>query len=325
MPMDRHPVFESVSDAVQRIYDEANKFKINRMIRPSDVRVLRDTDELERAIGVHELAIVDYWQFAFDSDPANSAKKRIFHHTCAECFGLMEACPLPKNPVQMMVHVLKMLAYAYLGEKWEGMTRYLVESHAALKPVANPGWDYKLLAGIYDATILLAKKESYEDLSRSRRIIADLRERQEELEETYLSGVPAESRRRAAYQLASLYHLAKSVDLVGEYMLQGTPDDIDARLDFHFEKAVSHSGYAGVIELDILLRILHATFRKVVYNSIWVVAKRINSRVTRFVESITRAEKPVFEFLYPQRLAILEGGLLDPANRAIVVNMPTSR
>lgn len=322
--MDRHPVFESVGDTIQRTYDEANKLKINRMIRPSDTQTSGDTTALENAIGVHELAIVDYWQFAFDSDPANSTKRKIFHHTCSECFSLMEAYPIPKNSVQMMVHVLKMLAYAYMGEKWEGMQRYLKEYHTVLKPATDSRWDHVLLAGIYEAILLLAGKISFDDILRSRKIITDLRERQKFSEEAYLNDTSADSRMRATYQLASLYHLAKSVDLVGEYMLRGTPDDIDARLDYHFEKALSHSEHTGVIELDILLRILHTTFRKMTYNSIWVIAKRINSKVTEFVESVTRSEKPIFEFLYPQRLAILEGGLLDPASRAIVVNMPTS-
>ena len=236
----------------------------------------------------------------------------------------MVACPVPKNSVQMIVHVLKMLTYAYMGEKWEAMQRYLKEQHTALKPAAISSWDHILLAGIYDATIRLVGKTSFNDILQARKIVAELRERQKSLEEAYLKDISIKSRKRATYQLAALYHLAKSVDLVAEYMLQGTPDDIDARLDYHFEKAMSHSEHAGVIELDILLKMLHATFRKMTYNSVWVIAKRINSKVAKFVESVIRSEKPIFEFLYPQRLAILEGGLLDPASRAIVVNMPTS-
>ena len=325
MIMDKHPVFESISDSMKKTYDDVNRFKIHQMIHPSDAQtLLEDKDSLERTIGIYELAIVDYWPFAFDLDPANSAKRKIFHHTCSECFSLMEVCPLPENQIQRIVHVLKMLAYAYMGEKWEGMQRYLKEHHTMLMSATNSSWDHVLLAGIYKATILMTRKTSYDDIPQSKKIIADLRVRQKSLEEAYLNSIPITSRIKATYQLASLYHLAKSVDLVGEYMLQGTPDDIDARLDFHFEKALSHSEHAGVIELDILLRLLHATFRKMTYNSIWVVAKRINSKVTEFVESVTRSEKPIFEFLYPQRLAILESGLLDPASRAIVVNMPTS-
>lgn len=324
MSPDKHPVFESVKDDIQRAHDEANRLKINRMFHSYDLQILGDTNALKRAIQLHELAIAEYWQFAFDSDPANSHKRKIFRHTCSECFGLMEAYSLPKDPVQMIIQILKMLTYAYLGERWEGVRRHLKEHDAAPEITTESGWDHILLAGIYEATILLAQKDSFHDMTRSREIITNLRGRQESLEKAYLDSVPAASRPRAAYQLASLYHLAKSVDLVGEYMLQGTPSDIDARLDYHFKKALSCSEHARVIELEILIRMLYATFKKMTYNSIWVVASRINSKVSEFVESVTRSDKPVFEFLYPQRLAILENGLLDPASRAIVVNLPTS-
>jgi superfamily II DNA/RNA helicase len=49
----------------------------------------------------------------------------------------------------------------------------------------------------------------------------------------------------------------------------------------------------------------------------------VNSRVTRFVNSVTRAQG-LFELLPPQRAALLEQGLLDSASRAVVVDLPTS-
>ena len=49
----------------------------------------------------------------------------------------------------------------------------------------------------------------------------------------------------------------------------------------------------------------------------------MNSRVTRFVNSVTRAQG-LFELLPPQRAALLEQGLLDSASRAVVVDLPTS-
>lgn len=51
----------------------------------------------------------------------------------------------------------------------------------------------------------------------------------------------------------------------------------------------------------------------------------MNNWVTRFNQFITRQdEKGVFELLYPQRESIIEGQLLNPAHRAILVNLPTS-
>lgn len=64
--------------------------------------------------------------------------------------------------------------------------------------------------------------------------------------------------------------------------------------------------------------------QKMISNSVWMVTQRVNSRVTKFVRNITTQDKAVFELMYPQKHAILEEGLLDPAHKAIVVNMPTS-
>lgn len=43
-----------------------------------------------------------------------------------------------------------------------------------------------------------------------------------------------------------------------------------------------------------------------------------------FVKSVTKASRPLFELLPPQRAALQEQGLLDQASTAIVVDMPTS-
>jgi len=117
--------------------------------------------------------------------------------------------------------------------------------------------------------------------------------------------------------------LAKAVELIAQYQNEGKPNDINEQLDFHFEYAQSYCVKSSNIELNLLLQYLHPTFKKLVSNSIWTVAKGINSRVTKFVNAITKSKNPVFELLYPQRKAVYEG-LLDPANEAVVVNLPTS-
>ena len=76
--------------------------------------------------------------------------------------------------------------------------------------------------------------------------------------------------------------------------------------------------------MNLILRFVQPTLVKMIDNSIWRIGQSINSRVTKFLEVITKADKPVIELLYPQRRALLEKGLLDVAQKAVVVNMPTS-
>jgi replicative superfamily II helicase len=60
-------------------------------------------------------------------------------------------------------------------------------------------------------------------------------------------------------------------------------------------------------------------------SSLWWGTRTVNSRVTDFVRTLTRREhQAMFEFLPPQRAALLEEGLLDQAKTAIVIDMPTS-
>ncbi len=82
---------------------------------------------------------------------------------------------------------------------------------------------------------------------------------------------------------------------------------------------------SGDAQHEIILRWLHATARVMVTNSLWWAVRAVNSRTTDFVRSLTlREHRPMFELLPPQRAALLEKGLLDPAKTAIVVDMPTS-
>lgn len=325
--MSEHRMIDALEDGIrEKGHRSARRFMISKSMLPTGKPHPDDVPALERTIVAYEVAAADYWRFAFDTDPKNASKKRDFHAICRECAGLMAVCPMPEQPVQKMVHVLKMFAYAYLGEKWEDMKRYIMENESVWETGLDNDspWDHRLLSGIYRATLHLGRKESWNDLSAAAGIIAQLRNEQKTFEKEYLDGTEQPHRAGSALQLLALYHLAKAVEMTGAYMGQGTPYDIEDRLNLHFRNARRCSQEAGVAELDLVLIMLHAALKKMVRNSIWIVSKRVNSRVAHFVKTITESTKPVFELLYPQRLAILERGLLDPASRAIVVNLPTS-
>jgi replicative superfamily II helicase len=60
-------------------------------------------------------------------------------------------------------------------------------------------------------------------------------------------------------------------------------------------------------------------------NTIWYSTGGINNWVSSFNKFITKKEnKGIFELLYPQRESIIKGELLNPAHRAIILNLPTS-
>ena len=126
-----------------------------------------------------------------------------------------------------------------------------------------------------------------------------------------------------ALRLISLYHWVKATEIQVKYVLQGQPSNIVSLLNKHFESAIDAAVACADSQLEILLRWLQIAGRQMVTDSIWWVAKSLNSRVTKFIKEVTK-QRALFELLPPQRVAIQEQGLLDPAVTAIVVDMPTS-
>ena len=301
--------------------DLARSIKLHKTIdgnfHPSEKDYLLISEVLE----VYELAIIDLWKFAFDG--FNPDKKNEFHRLCKDCFNLLEVMEIPENSLQKIKHVLKMITYSYLGEKWENMNRFLHENNAHLSQDSDD-WDMRLFETIYAAILHLTEKKNREDLAKTDEFIVRLREEQQNYEKKYLTNLPKHFQRSTAYELASLYHLAKSVEIMGEYMMRGTPNKVNVLLEMNFEKSITYCRKSGQMELELIILMLQLTFKKMAENSIWTVANRINSRVKEFTKMTVKSKKPVFELMYPQREAILEQGLLDPASRAIVVTLPTS-
>lgn len=296
------------------------KFFNNSGLNKKEVELLR------KVLESFEFAIIDLWNCVFDE--TRPKEKKAFSIISKEYFEVCQVLPIPDEDIEKIKHVLKLVVFSYLGEKWEDGRRFLIENEMILK-VDNKDksdWDTYIFKTIYNAIIYLIRKNSWKDLDKALESIHHLKEEQSRFEKEYLENIDFLFKKGAAYELASLYHLARTVEILATYMVQGEPtrDSILVGLDLHFEKAIQYCQNAGNIEFELLLRLIHAMFKKMVLNSIWSIAAKINSRVTKFIDIMTKKDNPIFELLYPQRLAILERGLLDPAHRAIVVNLPTS-
>ena len=282
------------------------------------------SDEQERirdAILSHEVAIMDLWPYAFDKSSDNGASKKKFHELCGDCLQLLEALSEPEDESDLVLHRLKTLSYAYLGEKGE-QAQALARIWGEIRH-AGGSWRDVVFSSILSAIMLLVKKSSLEDLDRAAESIQRLRGMQEEMEGPYLESLDAEHKRGAAFELASMYHLAKCVEITAEYMHSGSDRNTRVILDMQIDRAVSYCERCGHRDLEMVERMLHLMFKKMIENSIWSVASRAGP-VKEFAHASVKSANPVFELLYPQRAAVLERGLLDPASRAAVVSMPMS-
>ena len=298
--------------------------------------------DIEHAAEAYELAAIGMWRHAGGGcggaaarEPGAARRGGDLESLCRASFAMLEACPVPGEPIQKICHILLMFSYAYVGERWEAMRRYLDElgEEASLPGEegagrSGRGWEYDVLAGTYAALLCVVRKRDAAELRRARDAIARLREMQGMREAAHLESFAPEHRLGPARRLAALYHLAKCVDLLAEFMETGRPDDVEEMLGFHLDEALAHGDDAGSHELDVLLRAVRPAFMRMARNSVWVLARRAgdcgDDGVAGFVGGLAASDRPVFEFLYPQRRTALEGGLLDPYRRSMLVNLPTS-
>mgnify|MGYP001325694868 CR=1 FL=1 len=107
--------------------------------------------------------------------------------------------------------------------------------------------------------------------------------------------------------------------------MEGRPLDPENELQYYIKTAKDYAQRSGNISLGLLYQFFEAFAVKMVRNTIWYTTRGINNWVTRFNQFVSHyEEKGLFELLYPQRESIIEGELLNPAYRAVVVNLPTS-
>lgn len=233
-------------------------------------------DDIEYVAETYEMATISMWRYAArgggaaadaKGEEAGAARRAgELEGLCRTAFALMEACPVPDEPIEKICHVLLMFSYAYVGGRGEDMGHYLDErgEEASLPEVkvegSGMGWEYDMLAGIYSALLCVIRKRDAAELRRARGTIARLREMQGLHERGHLESFAPDHRLNPARRLASLYHLAKCVELLAEFMETGRPDGIERELDFHFDEAFSHGCDSGSAELDVLLRTVRPAF-----------------------------------------------------------------
>lgn len=285
-----------------------------------------DNELVERAAMAYEIAAIEGLNALLhpSGDEPHIQLRMQAQAGAFRAYTLRRTLPIPTGPEDRIFHVLHLAALAYCGDQWADLRRWLKDHEQEVKPpsVADVDWDRRVLRRLYDCWVRLLRKQGWDDLDGVREIIAGLRKDQEQ----YESGTLKQDNTAAqatALRLIALYHWAKATELLAVYILQGQPVGIETELDKHYEAGQLAAYTAQDAALEVILRWLHATSRRMVAGSLWKVAQAVNSRVTRFVKSIIKT-RSLFELLPPQRAALQEQGLLDQASRAIVVDLPTS-
>ncbi|MBS0923570.1 DEAD/DEAH box helicase [Providencia sp. JGM181] len=326
--VDNHWAVQAIDSATRdSAFDAAKDSLVNSALGSlfTGANIEVDYASIEQVASAYELAAIEGITTLLSPSSAEQQTKNFAIAGANKAFGLMRVLPIPEDVDQRVFHVLHMAGLAYAGDRWTDLRRWFEEHEQDIQvpSVADAAWNKRVVFRLFDAWVRLLRKRSWDDLDQIAEIIVGLRHDQALHERVFLDQAQGAARQSEAIRLVSLYHWAKATERLSTYMLQGEPLAIESELDQHFEAAIKAAQLSCDTKLEMLLRWLHVASRKMVEGSVWWVAHSVNSRVTRFVDHVTR-HKSMFELLPPQRAALQEQNLLDPASRAVVIDMPTS-
>lgn len=248
----------------------------------------------------------------------------------ADAFRLLRTLRRPPEALEAGLYMLRTGALAILGDKGADAARWMMENGWPDLPVDSEDWGERTWATVLNVWLRLIRKDGWSDRDAVLEHISTLRDSQADFEREYLEGRDPVHVKGTALELIGLYHLARAAEVFAYYMTDGMVEgnyQIHQLLDTHFDRVLDVCNKAQLINLEPLSHLLAASARQMADNSIWTVTRGVNSRVTRFVNSLVdrgRGSRAIFEVLPPQRRALAEKGLLGSSRRAIVVSLPTS-
>ena len=247
----------------------------------------------------------------------------------AEVFQVARVLPWSETAMEAAEALVRLGCLGVLGDRGADVRRLLLDKGIPTLPTDASDWGVRVWATILDVWLRLFRKSGWEDLDAVQQRIARLRSDQHSFEPEFLSRAEEQRNARPAWELVSAYHLAKAAEIVGIYYSQGSVDgyyDIREQLEAQFDRAIAAAGQGQLMERETLTRLLARTARTLVDSSIWTVTRAVNTRVTKFVESMIsrQRQRPIFEMLPPQRRTLREEGLLGSGHRTVVVSLPTS-
>ncbi|MGC4191959.1 MAG: DEAD/DEAH box helicase [Thermomicrobiales bacterium] len=314
---------EEANNAAAALYVNANLGQQLRNDIPHDPRAESLIQDVAFAYEI--VASEGIGALATATSPSPGSGGDVAEAAAYEAFSLLRVLPLRSKSLEDLVHqVLQLGALAYCSDRWAEFRTWMHEREVSPDRFQSDGpWDVRVLGDLGQVWTRLLRKDGWEDLEGVAEIVRRLRAEQQENEES-LFGTQSRSEdsHAAGWRLVALYHWAKLSELVATYLMQGDPADVATQLDFHFDRAISAAQQSADPAFVVVLQWQRVMAQRMVAGALWSVS-RIGPEIRSVVETATR-HRSMFEMLPPQRMAIQEQGLLDPASAAVVVDLPTS-
>ena len=225
-----------------------------------------------------------------------------------------------------IMELFKIIIFGYLGEHSHYVRNYLLSIKNHVINIRIPEkWNERLLYTIFKSLYFLVVKNSWKDIEKAVESINQLREEQGIFEANFLNRVREDSQPYGSAEIVSLYHFAKSIELLGTFLIEGNPADIENKMEYHFRIASEFAELSQNISLVLLYKYFKEFSIKLIRNTIWYNLRGVNHFISEFNKFIAKRDsKSIQELLYPQKYSILKGEVLNPAYRSIILSLPTS-
>lgn len=322
-----HWLLENIDELVQQSLAQAARIQIYNELLNSKTTNDDALEQIQRSAEALEMIVYD---LILESHYANEENESGLKQHAADAFRLYRVLPGPDDAMGTALHILKTSILAVLGDKGADASRWLKEGKWPELPLESEDWGERTLATILSIWLRLIRKNGWADRDAVLEEILNLRDSQKTFESDYLNGQNPDVIKASAVELVGLYHLAKAAEILALYITDGVVEgnyQIHQLLDAHFDRAHEACKLGNLVGLEPLSWLLSACASQLADNSIWTVTRAVNSRVTKFVESLVdkgRGERVIFDVLPPQRRTLAEKGLLGSSRRAVVVSLPTS-
>ncbi|MGZ0233414.1 DEAD/DEAH box helicase [Streptomyces sp. CPS1] len=232
----------------------------------------------------------------------------------------------PEQPAEKLRHLVLLASDGILSFRRPEVMLSLRESgiptREELITSADP-LDEQLEKDVLRAFLLLARRGSgWADLDACRQAISNLRNYHQEGQESFLTRY--NDKTEAGVRLIARFNLAKVVEIASSYTVNGQPVDAEIQIDRHERNLRDLFKIRSDLRFEELCHAVVAACRAVVSSSIWKNTRLLGQDFRAFVAALASHQKhPTLE-LWPSQRTALDQHLLDPAKRAIVVEMPTS-
>jgi len=272
---------------------------------------------LQKAKEICELEINNYW---------NQKDSNEFLSLCITYFDIATCFDYDLNEEINIMEVFKIIIFGYLGEHSHYVKSYLLSIKDDVNNITIPEkWDARILYTIYNSLYFLVVKNSWKDIEKAVENINQLRKEQEIFEAIFLNRVREDSQPYGSAEIVSLYHFAKSIELLGIFLIEGNPTDIENKMEYHFRVASNFAELSQNISLVLLYKYFKEFSIKLIRNTIWYNLRGVNHFISEFNKFIAKRDnKSIQELLYPQKHSIIKGEIFNPAYRSIILSLPTS-